>query len=62
MRHVSNPVVRSFAVLAIVTLLTAPLALAAPKEGPGRDIGDRIVRTIKRLVVSILDEISIPHP
>jgi len=62
MRRVSNQVVRSFAVLAIATILTAPVAQAAQQEGPPRDIGARIVRSIKRLVVSILDEMSVPHP
>jgi len=55
---------RSFFAVVVVFALSTP-AFARPTRDdvdPGRNPGSRIIRIVKHLVQTVLDELSVPHP
>ena len=58
MQAVSKGVRRSAALLALVTILTTQVAMAADRNG-GRDLSDRFGRA-KRFIVKVLSRFGLP--
>lgn len=61
MRGVSNVLARSLAVTFLVVALSAPAVEARPRDGVG-NTKNRIVKIIKKWIVTVLDELSEPKP
>jgi len=62
MRLVFKRLPRAVALLALVTMLTAPGAFAAPRRDDGGDRWRSIVDQVKRLVVKALDDCRLSFP
>jgi hypothetical protein len=50
-------VLRRLSAVAVIVVITGQVALAEPKYRD-RSVGERI----KRFVISVLDELGVPHP
>ena len=51
-----------FAAVVVLALSTPTFARPLRDDDPGRNPGSRIIRIVKQLVRTVLDELSVPHP
>ena len=63
MRRVLVSFTRGLFIVVVAVSLSVPVSYAAPREKDGGSVGQKIVRTIKRVVYIILgDEMTEPKP